>query len=97
ALQVTNQAGTMTGPDETVRTVAATPPTALTGEATELQLTSATVTGTIDPEDLETSYELDFGTDTGYGTSIYGEVGTGTEGIEIPVHLQNLAPGTTYH
>jgi DNA-binding beta-propeller fold protein YncE len=97
ALEATNQAGITIGPDETLTTGPATPPTAVTGGASGVTLTAATVSGTIDPEGLETSYELDFGTDTGYGTSIYGEAGSADEPIEIPVELQNLAPGTTYH
>jgi hypothetical protein len=97
ALQATNQAGTVMGPDETLTTGPAAPPTATTGAASEIALTSATVSGTIDPDGLATSYEVDFGTDTGYGTSIYGEVGAGTEGVVIGTTLQNLAPGMTYH
>jgi DNA-binding beta-propeller fold protein YncE len=97
ALQATNQGGTVTGPDETLTTGPGTPPTALTGGASEIALTSATVSGTIDPEGLETSYEIDFGADSDYGTSIYGEAGVGTEGVAISAALQNLAPGTTYH
>jgi hypothetical protein len=58
---------------------------------------SATVAGTINPEGLETSYELDLGIDTTYGTSIYGEAGSGSAPTEVTVSLQNLAPGTTYH
>jgi hypothetical protein len=96
-LQATNQVGTVTGPDETLTTGPAAPPTAVTEGASEIVLTSATVFGTIDPEGLETSYEVDFGVDSTYGTSIYGEVGAGTEGVAISAALQNLAPGTTYH
>jgi hypothetical protein len=97
ALQATNQAGTVTGPDETLTTGPAAPPTATTGEASEIALTSATVFGTIDPDGLYTSYEIDFGTDTSYGTSVYGEAGAGTEGVTVSAVLQNLAPDTTYH
>ena len=97
ALQAINTAGTTVGPDGTFTTTEATPPTAVTGSASNVTLTSATVAGTIDPEGLETSYELDFGTDTTYGTSIYGEAGASEEPTELSVPLQNLAPGATYH
>jgi hypothetical protein len=97
ALEAANQAGAVIGPDETLTAGPATPPGAVTGDASQITLTTATVSGTIDPEGLETSYELDFGTDAGYGTSIYGEAGSGSEPIAIPVNLQNLAPATTYH
>jgi hypothetical protein len=89
--------GTVTGPDETFTTAPATPPTATTGGASNITLTGATVAGTIESQGLETSYELDLGTDTTYGTSIYGEAGSGSGNIEIAVNLQNLAPGATYH
>jgi phosphodiesterase/alkaline phosphatase D-like protein len=97
AVQATNQAGTVVGPDETFTTAPPTPPSAVTGGASNVALTTATVSGTIDPEGLETSYELDFGIGTEYGTSIYGEVGAGTAGLNIEVGLRYLAPGTSYH
>jgi hypothetical protein len=97
AVVVTNQAGTVTSPDETFTTPPPTPPIAATGGASNITLTTATVSGTIDPEGLETSYELDLGTDTTYGTSIYGEAGSGTENIGISLNLEDLAPGATYH
>jgi hypothetical protein len=97
ALQVSDLAGTTVGPDETFTTTAATPPTAVTGGASNVALTTATVSGMIDAEGLETSYELDFGTDTAYGTSIYGEAGSASEPTEFSIPLQNLAPGATYH
>jgi hypothetical protein len=84
-------------PDQTFTTAAATAPTASTGEASNVTLTTATVAGTINPEGLETSYELDLGTDTTYGTSIYGEAGSASTPTEVTVNLQNLAPASTYH
>jgi len=92
-----NEAGSVTGPDETFTTAAPTPPGVSTGGASNVALTTATVSGTIEPGGLETSYELDFGTDPSYGTSIYGEAGAGTGEVEIAVPLQDLAPETTYH
>ncbi len=97
AFVATNGAGTITGPEETFTTAPPAPPTATTGGASNITLTSATVSGTINPEGLATSYELDLGADTSYGTSIYGEVESGTEDVNIEVGLEDLAPGTTYH
>ena len=94
---VTNPTGSVTGPDETFTTSPPTPPTATTGGASNITLTTATVSGTVGPEGLESSYELDLGTDTTYGTSIYGEAGGGRENVPVSVSLQDLAPGTTYH
>jgi hypothetical protein len=96
-LVATNADGTTTSPDKTFTTAPPTPPAASTGEASNITLTTATVAGTINPEGLETSYELDLGTDTTYGTSLYGEAGSGSTPTEVTVSLQNLAPASTYH
>jgi hypothetical protein len=96
-LVATNADGTTESTDKTFTTAPPTPPTASTGEASNITLTTATVTGTINPEGLETSYELDLGTDTTYGTSLYGEVGSASTPTQVTVSLQNLAPGSTYH
>jgi hypothetical protein len=96
-LIASNQYGTTTGPEQTFTTNPATPPIVSTGQASEVMLTSATVGGTIDAQGLETSYELDFGTGSEYGTSIAGEAGQANEPVAITLTLHNLAPGTTYH
>jgi hypothetical protein len=46
---------------------------------------------------LQTSYVLELGTDTSYGTSISGEVGASSEAVGVSVPVIQLAPGTTYH
>jgi phosphodiesterase/alkaline phosphatase D-like protein len=97
AFVASNVEGSVTGPEGTFTTALATPPTATTGGASNVTLTGATVAGTIETQGLETSYELDLGTDTTYGTSIYGEAGSGPGSIEVTIGLQNLAPGATYH
>jgi phosphodiesterase/alkaline phosphatase D-like protein len=96
-LLATNAEGTIPSPDETFTTAPSTPPTVSTGGASNVTLTTATVAGTINPEGLETSYELDLGSDTTYGTSIYGEAGSASTPTEVTVSLQNLAPNSTYH
>jgi hypothetical protein len=96
-LVATSADGTTPSPDRTFTTAPPTPPAVSTGEASNVTLTTATVTGTINPEGLETSYELDLGTDTTYGTSIYGEAGSANTPTQITLSLQNLAPNSTYH
>jgi hypothetical protein len=97
-LAATNADGTTySSPDRTFTTAPPTPPAVSTGEASNVTLTTATVAGTINPEGLETSYELDLGTDTTYGTSLYGEAGAGSAPTEVTVSLQNLAPASAYH
>lgn len=98
ALIATSAGGTSVGPEQTFTTGASTPPTVTNpGGASEVALTSATLTGAIDPNGLQASYELQFGTTTEYGTSIDGEVGEQSEGVPVAVPLQGLEPGTTYH
>ncbi len=97
ALRASNQAGTVTGPDGTFTTAPASPPGVTTGGASNITLTSATVAATIEAQGLETSYALELGPDTSYGTSIYGEAGYAVEPVGVSVELQDLDPGTTYH
>ena len=96
-LVATNQAGTVAGPDHTFTTAAATPPIATTGPASDVMQTTATVSGMVDPQGIQTTYELDIGTSTSYGTEMFGEVGASSEVVPITVALQHLAPGVTYH
>lgn len=96
-LLASNQYGTSEGPDETFTTSPATPPTAATGQASQVTLTSAIVGGTINAQGLPTSYEIELGTSTQYGTQIAGEAGENTQPVAITLTLNNLAPGSTYH
>jgi hypothetical protein len=60
--------------------------------------TKATIVGTIDPQGIQTGYELEIGTDTSYsGAKIFGSAGQSASAETITVSLQDLAPGTTYH
>jgi phosphodiesterase/alkaline phosphatase D-like protein len=97
AVQASNQAGTVTGPDEAFTTAPPTPPGAVTGGASNITLTTATVAGTIEAAGIPTSFVLEFGTGAEYGTSIPGEAGFSAEPLQVTVPLQYLAPGTTYH
>lgn len=92
-----NAEGTTIGPEGTLVTAPPTPPTATTGAASNIGLTTATVSGTIGPEGLPTSYALELGTDTTYGTSMYGEIGSSTQPVTISFALTGLASNTTYH
>jgi hypothetical protein len=96
-LIATSPAGSITGPDQTFTTSPARPPTVTTGGASSVTLTTATLSGVIDPEGLQTSYVLELGTDTSYGTSISGEVGPNSEAVAIDIPVIELAPSTAYH
>jgi sugar lactone lactonase YvrE len=97
-LSATNQAGTVTGPDHTFTTASGTPPVASTGAPSSVTQTAATISGTVDPQGIQTSYELELGTNTSYsGAKIFGSAGETVGAETITLALQNLAPGTTYH
>jgi hypothetical protein len=96
-LTATNTDGTTYSPDETFTTSPPTPPSVTVESASNITLTTVTLTGLIDPMGLETSYVLELGTDASYGTSIAGEVGANSETVPVNVPVIELAPGTTYH
>jgi hypothetical protein len=95
ALVASNQAGTVTGRDNTFTTPASSPP-ALSGVAVEnLGPGAATIVGTVESNGLPTTYEIEFGADTSYATRQAGEVGGGSQGVSLA--LLYLQPGATYH
>jgi hypothetical protein len=97
-LVVHSTAGTAYGPDETFTTSSPTPPVVSTGAAVEVGATSATLTGSVDPEGLLTSYVFEVGTDTDYaGARLFGNAGTGTATTAVSATLAYLVPGMTYH
>ncbi len=93
----TNALGQTVGPDETFTTLPLQPPVLSTGQAQGVAQNTATLTGTVDTQGFQTEYEFDIGTDTGYGTRIFGNAGSEPGAHTFTVTLQGLAPGTTYH
>jgi hypothetical protein len=82
------------------------PPTALTGEASEITPESATVSGTVNPGSAghsaqdDTTYVFQYGTDTLYGSQAPlapEDAGEGTSPVPATAELEELEPGTTYH
>ena len=95
---VTNAAQTTYGPDQTFTTAPTIPPTVLTGVASEVAATSATLSGMVGPRGLPTSYVFEVGTSTGYeGAKLFGNAGSSTGEVPVTVGLQYLVPGVTYH
>ena len=78
----------------------ATIPDVSVGPADAITTTSATVSGTINPLGTASTYQFEWGTDTGYGNvapATPGDAGSGTDEVPVTANLTNLAPGTTYH
>jgi Ca2+-binding RTX toxin-like protein len=95
-LTATNAAGTARGADGIFST--APPPAAVTGAAGDVTPTAATVAGTVDPNGLPTTWFVELGTSTSYGTRTdTGSVAGGTAAVPVSVRLSALQPGRTYH
>jgi hypothetical protein len=80
--------------------IATDPPKATTGAATNVNSTSATLNGTVNPEGSATSYYFEYGLTTSYGSKKPTTAeGLGSGLIDLPVSqgLSGLAAATTYH
>jgi hypothetical protein len=79
-------------------TARAAAPTATTGPATAIGSTTATVTGTVVPGGQATSWYVEYGTTTSYGSqTAKANAGSGTVAVSITSNLAGLTPGATYH
>lgn len=77
---------------------AAAAPSATTGPVTSVGATTATISGTVNPNGTSTSARFEYGTSTSYGSRTQAaSVGSGTSGVGISASLSGLKPGTTYH
>jgi hypothetical protein len=77
---------------------AVTKPAVTTGAAANIAITTATLTGTVNPHGGATTYFFQIGP-----TSLYGSqtapvsAGKGTSGVKVAAAVGNLAPATRYH
>jgi hypothetical protein len=77
---------------------AASPPTATTGSPTDLGQSTATLTGTVNPNGQATTYYFEYGTTTSYGTQTTpAGVGSGSTPVAVHTGILGLTPNTTYH
>ena len=73
-------------------------PRAVTGDASDLTLTTANVTGSVTPNGQATTYKFQYGTDTNYGSeTAAGSAGAGLAATPVQAALSGLSQGTTYH
>jgi hypothetical protein len=71
-----------------------------TGPVQNLMPTSATLTGTLNPNGTDAHYFFQWGKTTAYGNSSPeppADAGAGKEAVEAKTDLTGLAPNTTYH
>ena len=92
-----NEEGTSYGQDETFTTEAGQSPLAVTGSASGISVSEATLSGTVNPEGKETSYRFEYGTNTEYGTQAFGTVLPEQGEQTVTLSLRGLEAGTTYH
>jgi hypothetical protein len=92
------------GADVTFVTSAPPAPSAVTGVASvatgatgEVAEISATLAGVVNGYGERTSYEFDVGSDTSYGSRIFGEAASESGPQDVTASVQGLLPGVTYH
>ena len=91
-----------TGPVLSMLTVAhfttANTPEASTGEAQDITATTATLSGTVNPGALPTSYYFQYGGTTAYGQqTLPTPAGAGASPAPAATEIAALEPGSTYH
>jgi hypothetical protein len=77
--------------------LAAGPPAATTGAASNVTRSTATLNGTVDANGSATSYHFEYGTTTAYGLSSAGGDADGDDATAVAVPIEGLSAGTTYH
>jgi DNA-binding beta-propeller fold protein YncE len=97
-LAASNANGPNTGADATF----VTPPPPSVEGAAALNVTGSSVDlgARVNPNGYDTTYRFEWGVSTGYGHSVPvpdGDVGAGTSGEPVGVHVSGLSADTTYH
>ena len=77
----------------------AQPPTVTTGDASDVTDSSATVSGTVDPNGQDTTYHFDYGDERRATARAPARPapGRGSAAVPVTASLTGLDPGTTYH
>jgi hypothetical protein len=94
----TNGSGQSVGADHTFKTAGHPPPAVATGPATGVSSTTATVTGVVNPNGADTTYEFEFGLTTAYGMqTTAATLAAGSTPVSVSQTLTGLTPGTVFH
>jgi hypothetical protein len=101
ALAATNLGGSVSvGPDEAFTTRPLVAPAVSAGGAEAVGETSVTLTGSVDPEGIATTYRFEYGQSAAYGSSwplVQVLAGNGSTAQSVAIDVPNLQPGITYH
>jgi Ca2+-binding RTX toxin-like protein len=91
----TSSDGTTRGSDGVFTTTAA--PAAVTGSASAVTATTATLTGSVDPNGRETSWYFEYGPGTNYGSRTSSRSAGAGRTVNISASVSGLTTGRTYH
>ena len=94
----TSVIGTVYGADMTF-TTGTVAPTVVTGAAAGVSATTATLNGTVNPNNASTTVTFEYGLTTAYGTTVTADQSpvTGVTATAVSFSLTGLTPSTTYH
>jgi hypothetical protein len=68
--------------------------------ASEVNRSTARINALVNPSETDTAYRFEYGPDGSYGASVpvpNGDLGAGSEGVEVSEFLSGLQDGGTYH
>jgi phosphodiesterase/alkaline phosphatase D-like protein len=93
-----NIVGTSNGADLTFTTLSQDP-TATANAASEVEVTTATLNGTVNANDYSTTVTFEYGLTTAYGNTIAADQSpvSGATDTDVSANLTGLSPNTTYH
>lgn len=95
----TNESGEAKSPDQMFVTLPY-PPDVTTGQATPDADGSETIGGSVNGHGngvVHTTYAIQYGLSTSYGSQLVGDAGTGNNAVSEVGSISNLQPGATYH
>lgn len=93
-----SKSGSSLGSDRTFTTAGHPPPVVATGGPTSIHESSATVTGTVNPNNESTTWEFQYGLTTSYGLQTAAQVLRASHSTSIvSATLTGLEPGATFH
>jgi hypothetical protein len=89
---------TISPPDPTPTPTPTPAPVVVTGVASNIGDTTATLNGTVNPSGSATTYQFQYGLTTSYGsTTPITSAGSGSTPVPVSAALTGLSPGTLYH
>jgi hypothetical protein len=94
-----SEGGVSYGADQTFKTFDARPIVA-TQAAVGFTPSGARLSGTVNPNNLDTTYTFEYGPTTSYGSQVPvtpKSIGAGTSAVAVSEALSGLSPKTTYH